>query len=40
MDVEDLDGPVSELARVLVPSGVLCAAILHPIFTSGTFRGV
>jgi SAM-dependent methyltransferase len=37
MDVEDLDGAVRELARVLVPSGVLCAAILHPIFTSGLF---
>jgi SAM-dependent methyltransferase len=37
MDVEDLDGVVHELARVLVPGGVLCAAILHPIMTSGLF---
>jgi SAM-dependent methyltransferase len=37
MDVDDLDEAVSELARVLVPGGVLCAAILHPIFTSGLF---
>jgi SAM-dependent methyltransferase len=37
MDVEGLDQAVRELARVLVPRGVLCAAILHPIFTSGLF---
>ncbi len=37
MDVEDLDGVVRELARVLAPGGVLCAAILHPIMTSGLF---
>jgi SAM-dependent methyltransferase len=37
MDVDDLDEAVTELARVLVPGGVLCAAILHPIFTSGLF---
>ena len=37
MDVDDLDLAVCELARVLAPGGVLCAAILHPIFTSGLF---
>ena len=37
MDVEDLDHSVAELARVLAPGGVLCAAILHPILTSGLF---
>jgi len=37
MDVEDLDQVVSELARVLVPRGVACAAVLHPILTSGLF---
>jgi SAM-dependent methyltransferase len=37
MDVEQLDQAVAELARVLAPRGVLCAAILHPIYTSGLF---
>jgi SAM-dependent methyltransferase len=37
MDVEDLDRSVAELSRVLVPGGVLCAAILHPILSSGLF---
>jgi len=37
MDVEDLDAVVAELARVLCGRGVLCVAILHPIFTSGLF---
>ena len=37
MDVEDLDGSVAELARVLAPGGHVCAAILHPILTSGLF---
>ncbi|MGZ6963967.1 MAG: class I SAM-dependent methyltransferase [Acidimicrobiia bacterium] len=37
MDVEDLERGVAELARILAPRGVVCAAILHPIFTSGLF---
>ena len=37
MDIEDLDGAVAELARVLAPGGALCVAILHPIMTSGLF---
>ena len=37
MDVDDLDQVVSELSRVLIPGGVLSAAILHPIMTSGLF---
>lgn len=37
MDVDDLDAGVAELARVLAPGGVVCAAILHPIRTSGLF---
>jgi SAM-dependent methyltransferase len=37
IDVDDLDQTVSELARVLAPGGVLCTAMLHPIFTSGLF---
>ncbi len=37
MDIEDLDGAVAELARVLTPGGTLCVGILHPITTSGLF---
>jgi SAM-dependent methyltransferase len=37
MDVEDLDRSVAELERVLAPGGVLCAAIMHPIISSGIF---
>ena len=37
MDVEDLVRSVAELARVVAPGGVVCAAILHPIITSGLF---
>jgi SAM-dependent methyltransferase len=37
MDVEDLDGAMRELARVLAPDGCLCVAVLHPIDTSGLF---
>src|SRR4029079_10940614 len=37
MDIEDLDGAVSELARVLAPGGSLCIGIMHPIMTSGLF---
>ena len=37
MDIEDLDGAVAELARVMTPAGTLCVGILHPIVTSGLF---
>lgn len=37
MDIEDLDGAVAELTRVMAPGGTLCVAILHPIMTSGLF---
>ena len=37
MDVEALDLTLAEIARVLEPGGVLCAAIMHPVFTSGFF---
>ena len=30
-DVDDLDGAVREMARVLEPGGVVCIAIVHPI---------
>jgi len=36
-DVDDLDAVLSELARVLVPGGRLCFAILHPLGTAGDF---
>jgi len=36
-DVDDLDGAVSEIGRVLRPGGVLCLAILHPFVTAGSF---
>ncbi len=38
MDIEDLDGAIAELARILAPDGTLCLAILHPIMTSGLFK--
>jgi SAM-dependent methyltransferase len=34
-DVDDLDGAVGELARVVRAGGALCLAILHPIVTAG-----
>ncbi|MDD7935649.1 class I SAM-dependent DNA methyltransferase [Actinomycetospora straminea] len=37
-DVDDLDGAVDEVARVLVPGGVLCVAVVHPLNSAGTFR--
>jgi SAM-dependent methyltransferase len=37
MDIEDLESAVAEIARILAPGGVVCAAILHPIITSGLF---
>ena len=36
-DVDDLDGAVSEAARVLEPGGRLCLAIVHPLNSAGTF---
>lgn len=37
-DVEDVHRAVDESARVLVPGGVLCAAIVHPINSAGRFE--
>ena len=37
MDIEDLDVALAELARLLTPDGLLCFAIMHPIFSSGLF---
>ncbi|MFC5138410.1 class I SAM-dependent methyltransferase [Actinomycetospora rhizophila] len=36
-DVDDLDGVVAEVARVLVPGGRLCAAVVHPLNSAGGF---
>ena len=36
-DVDDLDAVLREIARVLVPGGRLCVAILHPLGTAGDF---
>ena len=38
-DMDDLESAVSEAARVLVPGGRLCAAIVHPINSAGRFQG-
>lgn len=36
-DVDDLTGAVRESARVLVPGGRLCLAIVHPVNSAGSF---
>ena len=38
-DVENLDGAVHEIARVLEPRGRLCFAIVHPMNSAGRFEG-
>lgn len=37
-DVDDLSGALHEAARVLVPGGRLCMAVVHPLNSSGTFE--
>jgi SAM-dependent methyltransferase len=37
-DMDDMEGAVVEAARVLVPGGRLCAAVVHPIATAGRFQ--
>ena len=37
-DVDDLDGAMSEAARVLAPGGRLCLAIVHPLNSAGAFE--
>jgi len=36
--MDDMDGAIAEAARVLVPGGRLCAAIVHPINSGGKFE--
>jgi len=36
-DVENLDGAVAEIGRVLEPGGRLCVAIVHPLNSAGYF---
>lgn len=37
-DIDDMAGAVAEAARVLVPGGRLCAAVVHPINSGGRFE--
>jgi SAM-dependent methyltransferase len=37
MDVDDLDGAVAEIARVLAPGGRLAACVTHPVADAGRF---
>lgn len=36
-DVDDLDGAIGEVARVLRPDGRLCMALIHPLNSAGLF---
>ncbi len=38
MDMDDMSGAVRETARVLVPGGRLCLAVVHPINAAGKFE--
>lgn len=37
-DIDDMSAAVREAARVLMPGGRLCLAIVHPINSAGTFE--
>jgi SAM-dependent methyltransferase len=37
-DLDDLDGSIREVARVLAPGGRFCFAVLHPLNTAGMWR--
>jgi SAM-dependent methyltransferase len=36
-DIDDMDGAVREIARVLSPAGRACMAVVHPINSAGRF---
>ena len=36
-DIDDVDGATREAARVLLPGGRLCLAIVHPLASAGSF---
>lgn len=36
-DIDDLGGAIREAARVLLPGGQLCLAIVHPLASAGSF---
>ena len=38
-DIDDFQGAIHEVARVLEPGGRFCFAILHPLRTAGAFEG-
>jgi ubiquinone/menaquinone biosynthesis C-methylase UbiE len=38
MDMDDLDGAVRELSRVLLPGSRLCACVTHPVNDAGRFE--
>ena len=38
-DVDDYERAMGEAARVLVPSGRLCLAVVHPLNSAGSFEG-
>lgn len=38
-DIDDMPGAVAEIGRVLEPGGRLCAAIVHPVNSAGSFQG-
>jgi ubiquinone/menaquinone biosynthesis C-methylase UbiE len=39
MDFDDLEGAISEVARVLEPGAIFCICITHPILDGGGFEG-
>src|SRR2546421_4611175 len=38
MNMDNLDGTVAEVARVLAPGGRFCTAVLHPIASAGNWN--